>query len=185
ALAAWSPEGRGLARKVDSASGSDVLSAIEERIARLADALESHNRKRHGVPDELESVVAGLIDKIGQVQPGLAELLVHLEHQQVSDLPRAGVASPPPDALPPPGMVSPDPEASLPRPPVSEFWSRAPEQMVASGIMPKPTLSSVLPRAPRLSVQPLQPGGGAIRGSHPASPAERIAASEAALAGAE
>src|SRR5262249_17433756 len=131
ALANLSEEMRGLSRKIDQVSGTDVLSALEERIAMIADALEARNQSGQGVPYELESVVKGLTDKIERLQlsrgdhvalghledrivklvekldasdarlnhleaieRGLAELLIHLEHQRVPGLARAG-ASPP------------------------------------------------------------------------------------------
>ena len=136
ALAKLSEEVRSLADKVDHAAatggGGDVLSSLERRIASLADALETRNRNGKDVPRELETVVAGLIDKIERVQlnrgdqaalghledriaklvekldasdsrlnhleaieRGLAELLIHLEHQRVPHLARAASGPPP------------------------------------------------------------------------------------------
>jgi localization factor PodJL len=120
-----------LAAKVDlvansAGSGVDTLNTIERRIATLADALEMRNRTGDDVSPRLESVVAGLTDKIerlhltradhaavahledrianlvekldasdarlGQlesVERGLADLLVHLEHQRAQGGARA------------------------------------------------------------------------------------------------
>src|SRR5262249_25064636 len=68
ALANLSEEMRGLSRKIDQVSGTDVLSALEERIAMIADALEARNQSGQGVPYELESAVKGLTDKIERLQ---------------------------------------------------------------------------------------------------------------------
>ena len=126
ALASLSDEVRALAGKIDGAANSssnNVVSALEERIAALADALERRNHASRGVPHELESAIKGLVDKIERLQftrndhtalahledriaklvekldasdarlnhleaieRGLAELLIHLEHQRVPTL---------------------------------------------------------------------------------------------------
>ena len=140
ALASLSDEVRALAGKMDRAaanSGNDsVLNALEERIAALADALAARNQGGQSVPDELEAVIKGLVDKIERVQltradhaalghledriaklvekldasdarlnhleaieRGLAELLIHLEHQRVPNLSRAASAAPEADEL--------------------------------------------------------------------------------------
>src|SRR5258708_29316521 len=109
-----------------------MLSALESRIATLADALEARNHTGPNEPHELETVVKGLIDKIERIgltrgdqaalghledriaklvekldasdsrlnhleaiERGLAELLIHLEHQRVPHLARAGTSLPP------------------------------------------------------------------------------------------
>jgi localization factor PodJL len=140
ALAKLSEEVRALGHKVDQAASpasGGVLTALEGRIAMLADALEARNRNGQNVPHELETVVAGLIDKIERVQltrgdqaalghledriaklvekldasdarlnhlesieRGLAELLVHLEHQRMPSLARVA-SSPLPEAVAP------------------------------------------------------------------------------------
>jgi localization factor PodJL len=130
ALAKLSEEGARAAGKVDQVAGaggaSSVLSALESRIATLADALEARNQGGQAAPHEIEAVVKGLIDKIERIQltpgdqaavghledriaklvekldasdarlnhletieRGLAELLIHLEHQRVPNLARA------------------------------------------------------------------------------------------------
>jgi localization factor PodJL len=71
ALARLSDEVRALADKVDRAAGpadGGMLSALEQRIATLADALEARNQRGQVVPHELDTVVKGLIDKIERVQ---------------------------------------------------------------------------------------------------------------------
>ena len=137
ALAKLSDEVRALSDKVDQVAGSggsNIVSALEERITMLADALEARNQRGQIVPHELEAVVRGLTDKIERIQltqgdhvalghledrivklvekldasdarlnhleaieRGLAELLIHLEHQRVPNLARAGNSSPPPE----------------------------------------------------------------------------------------
>src|SRR5882757_1663965 len=135
ALAKLSDEVRALTDKVDRAAGptdGGALSALEQRIATLADALEARNQRGQVVPHELDTVVKGLIDKIERIQlthadhtalgqledriaklvekldasdarlnhleaieRGLAELLIHLEHQRVPNLARVGGTPPP------------------------------------------------------------------------------------------
>ena len=72
ALASLSDEVRALAGKVDRAiaeSGNDnILNALEERIAALADALAARNGKISSVPYELEAVIKSMVDKIERVQ---------------------------------------------------------------------------------------------------------------------
>jgi len=139
ALARLSEEVRALGGKIDQAAGTaggGILSALEGRIATLADALEARNQSGRDVPHELETVVHGLIDKIERIQltrgdqaalghledriaglvekldasdarlnhleaieRGLAELLIHLEHQRVPNLARAGSVPPEVDEL--------------------------------------------------------------------------------------
>ncbi len=128
ALASLSQEVRALAGKVDRATDTDssnILSALEQRIAALADALERRNQGGQKVPNELEAAISGLVDKIERVQltpnnhaalghledriaklvekldasdnrlnhleaieRGLAELLIHLEHQRLPNVAR-------------------------------------------------------------------------------------------------
>jgi localization factor PodJL len=71
ALARLSDEVRALGDKVDRAAGSgtsSILSALEDRIAALADALEARNQRGQSVPQEIDVVVKGLTDKIERVQ---------------------------------------------------------------------------------------------------------------------
>src|SRR5438270_712685 len=72
ALVSLSDEVRALAGKVDQASAgpgsNNVLNALEERIAALADALAARNEVGERVPFELEAVIKGLVDKIERVQ---------------------------------------------------------------------------------------------------------------------
>jgi localization factor PodJL len=71
ALAKLSDEVRALAGRVDQAAGragSRIISALDGRIAMLADALEALNRSRRNVPDELAVAVRGLVEKIEQTQ---------------------------------------------------------------------------------------------------------------------
>jgi localization factor PodJL len=122
ALASLSDEVRALAGKVDRAAAPEsghALSALEHRIAALADALEMRNQGGQRVPDQLEAVINGLVHKIERIQltnsdqaalghledrivalvekldasdarlnhleaieRGLAELLIHLEHNR-------------------------------------------------------------------------------------------------------
>ena len=85
ALANLTAEVRALSAKVDQAAGpsgdSDVLATMELRIAKLADALEARNRDGQGVPPEIGTVVAGLVDKIERIQHtrGDETALSHLE----------------------------------------------------------------------------------------------------------
>jgi localization factor PodJL len=128
ALASLSQEVRELAGKVDRATDNEsggILSALEERIAALAGAVERRNQGSQGVPHELEAAISALVDKIEHVQltnnshaalghledriaklvekldasdarlnhleaieRGLAELLIHLEHQRVPNVVR-------------------------------------------------------------------------------------------------
>ncbi len=135
ALARLSDEVRALGDKVDRAAGSgtsSILSALEDRIAALADALEARNQRGQSVPQEIDVVVKGLTDKIERVQltrgdhaafrhledriakliekldasdarlnhleaieRGLAEMLIHFEHQHMPSLARPGTSQPP------------------------------------------------------------------------------------------
>jgi localization factor PodJL len=84
ALARLSEDVRALTDKVDRAAGSgsgSVLSALEERIAALADALEARNQRGQNVPHELDDVVKGLSDKIERIQltRGDNDAFAHLE----------------------------------------------------------------------------------------------------------
>ncbi len=120
ALARLSEEVRALSSKVDQvagASGSNMLAALESRIATLADALAAHNQTGHTTPPavdvdglveriervqltrgdqaavgHLEDRIARLVEKLDAsdarfqhleaIERGLAELLIHLEHQR-------------------------------------------------------------------------------------------------------
>lgn len=302
ALAKLSEEVRSLADKVDHAAaatgGGDVFSSLERRIASLADALETRNRNGQNVPRELETVVAGLIDKIERVQlnrgdqaalghledriaklvekldasnsrlnhleaieRGLAELLIHLEHQRVPHLARAAGGPPPEvDALHrdvadlrqtdkktqdlleavhgtlghvvdrlamietdmrgkttqvPAGPAKPPAPTAAPKmlvpaelpaaptiPPPLAAPVATPAEPAPEVDAPRPTASTATPAIPAPSPakagpavggerrpidpnlppdHPLEPGSGVTRGRHPASAADRIAASEAAL----
>ncbi|HEY7245893.1 MAG TPA: hypothetical protein VH678_18645 [Xanthobacteraceae bacterium] len=139
ALAVLSDEVRTLSGKVDRAAqppNDGILNALEERIGALADALAAHNDGGHRVPRELETVIAGLADKIERVQVtrtdhtafghlegrianlvekldasdarvnqleaierGLAELLIHIEHQRTSSEVHVSAANPEVDLL--------------------------------------------------------------------------------------
>jgi len=85
ALATLTAEVRALSAKVDQVTGpggeSDVLATLEQRIGKLADALEARNRSGHDIPRELETVLAGLSDKIERIQTtrGDEAALGHLE----------------------------------------------------------------------------------------------------------
>src|SRR5262249_44977902 len=84
ALARLSDEVRALAGKIDQAAGTadtGILSALEGRIATLADALEARNQSGRTVPHEIETVVNGLIEKIERIglTRGDQAALGHLE----------------------------------------------------------------------------------------------------------
>jgi localization factor PodJL len=313
ALATLSDEVRALADKVEqvtSAPGGGVLSALEGRIAMLADALEARNQSGQNVPHQLEAVVNGLIDKIERVQltrgdqaalghledriaklvekldasdarlnhleaieRGLADLLIHLEHQRMPN-PAQAAAAPPPEMdllsrdvadlqqsekktfdslevvhgtlghvvdrlamietemrspaawsadlvptvhedLPPPAApptrgptamppaeapvaamvdapklapMSPPVETALPVEPAPSIELVDAPQPIEFTPPPKPATPAPerRPIDPNLPPDhPLEPGSGVSRGRSPGSPADRIAASEAALAGAK
>ena len=79
ALAKLSDEVRGLAGKIDQAAsriGASVLSALEGRLAGLADALETRNRDRRNGSPEFEVLTKALIDKFerGPVTHGHSSL---------------------------------------------------------------------------------------------------------------
>jgi len=299
ALTKLSDDVRALTEKVDHAAAqvdSGALSALEQRIATLADALEARNQRGQVVPHELETVVKGLVDKIDRIQltqpdhtvlgqledriaklvekldasdarlnhletieRGLAELLLHLEHQRVPNLVHSGAQSAPeevealsrdvadlreterktldsleavhgtlghvvdrlamietdmrgrPEAAASAPMP-PSPPAFVARPPVPEVQpsvipaggsaadpspTPAPQPSAAQRpIEPQAAAASqptkpVGPAPERRPIDPtlppdhpLEPGSG-MRGRNPGSPADRIAASEAALAGAK
>jgi localization factor PodJL len=308
ALAKLSDEVRALTDKVDRAAGptdGGALSALEQRIATLADALEARNQRGQIVPHELDTVVKGLIDKIERIQlthadhtalgqledriaklvekldasdarlnnletieRGLAELLIHLEHQRVPNLARAGAPQLPeeemealardvanlrqterktidtleavhgtlghvvdrlamietdmrgkpapkgPAAAPAiapvavfpaartaapesqPSLMRSSTSAAAPMPATAPLPSVAdrPAEFPSSEFAPtpqplKPSASSAAERRPidpnLPPDHPLEPGSSGSRGRNPGSPADRIAASEAALAGAK
>lgn len=71
ALAKLSDEVSGLAGKIDEAAsriGGRILSALESRLAGLADSLETHNRNGRNGSSELEDLVRSLIDRIERGQ---------------------------------------------------------------------------------------------------------------------
>ena len=71
ALAKLSDEVRGLAEKMDQAGGrigDSILSALDARLAGLADALETRNRNGRNSSPEFEGLVKALIDKIERGQ---------------------------------------------------------------------------------------------------------------------
>ncbi len=65
------------------AGDSDVLATLEQRIGKLADALEARNRSGQDVSHELETVIAGLSDKIERIQVARGDemALGHLEER--------------------------------------------------------------------------------------------------------
>jgi localization factor PodJL len=91
ALASLTAEVRALSAKVDQVTGpggeSDVLATLEQRIGKLADALEVRNRSGQDIPRELETVLAGLSDKIERIQHTRGDELAlgHLE-DRISNL---------------------------------------------------------------------------------------------------
>jgi localization factor PodJL len=264
ALATLSEEVRGLAAKVDQVVGSDVLATLEQRIATMADALQSRHHTAQDARD-LETVVAGLTDKIERLQlsradhaavnhledrivklvekldasdarlshletieRGLAELLIHLEHQRIPQAGRGGAPEAAEtdglkrdvqrtqdsleavhgtlghvvdrlamietglrgaEALPKAANFPPQPSVApptvTPAPPVMRTTVAAPSAAPAATGNPAPaTESERRPIDPNLPPDhPLEPGLG-TRGRTGNSPADRIAASEAALGGA-
>jgi len=75
---------RALAAKVDAlastAASSESLSAIENRIETLANALTASAEAGHAVPRELEKLLSGLIEKLEWVQ------LTHTDHAALAHL---------------------------------------------------------------------------------------------------
>src|ERR1043166_7386727 len=133
ALATLSAEVRSLAGKFEHVASPDILAALEQRIAIIADALAASNRGGNDA-QELQAVVQGLNDKVERLQlnrtdqtaastledriatlmekldtsdnrlshlesieRGLAELLIHIEHQRAPE--PAAAAVPQVDAL--------------------------------------------------------------------------------------
>jgi localization factor PodJL len=251
ALAGLSDEVRALAGKVDRAaanSGSDsALNALGERIAALADALAARNQVGQSVPNELEAVIKGLVDKIERVQltrgdhaalghledriaklvekldasdarlnhleaieRGLAELLIHLEHQRVPNPARAQSSPVEVDELSRDvadlRQTGKKAQESLEL--VHGTLGHVVDPLVVNGPPPSPPLAEApkliefaltepskraeAPGAERRSIDPtlppdhpLEPGSGGSRRGHPGSPADRIAASESGLVGAK
>jgi localization factor PodJL len=71
ALTRLTGEVRALSEKVDqvtTSSSSAVLAALEGRIATLADALEAHNHRDHGVPRHADLAGDGAVDKFEESQ---------------------------------------------------------------------------------------------------------------------
>ena len=85
ALTSLATEVRALSARVDhlteAAVSSDVLATLEQRIAKLADALEAHNRDNQNVPHELDKVLSGLSAKLELLQSARTDemALGHLE----------------------------------------------------------------------------------------------------------
>ena len=75
---------RGLASRVDDvanmAASGDALSALENRIDTLTNALHASNEAGHAVPRELERLIAGLIEKLEWIQ------LTHTDHAALGHL---------------------------------------------------------------------------------------------------
>jgi localization factor PodJL len=83
-LAKVAEDVRALAAKVDTlastAASSESLSAIENRIESLANALTASAEAGHAVPRELEKLLSGLIEKLEWVQ------LTHTDHAALAHL---------------------------------------------------------------------------------------------------
>ncbi len=83
-LAKVAEDVRALAAKVDeianSAASGQVVSALENRIDTLANALNASAEAGHAVPRELERLLAGLIEKLEWVQ------LTHTDHAALGHL---------------------------------------------------------------------------------------------------
>src|SRR5205823_10996819 len=129
AWAKLSEEVRALTARVDQIGGLDILSNLEQRIATIADVLESQHQSSHDAHD-LATVVAALTDKLERLQlsrsdqaavshledriaklvekldasdarlvhlqaieRGLAELLIHIEHQRLPSVARTGAGT--------------------------------------------------------------------------------------------
>jgi len=236
-------------------NGQEVPRELEDVVKGLIDKIERVQLTRgdHMALGHLEDRIAKLVEKLDAsdarlnhleaIERGLAELLIHLEHQRVPHLARAA-ASPPPEvdainrdvadlrqtekktqdsleavhgtlghvvdrlamietdmrgkttqapaapAKPPAPKLAPAvPQVQLPaaptiRPPppapaVEETTAAAPTDEVPANPVPAPAPER-RPIDPNLPPDhPLEPG--VARGRHPSSPADRIAASEAAL----
>jgi localization factor PodJL len=191
ALATLSDEVRALGLKIDqavAADGTAVLANLEQRIATLADALEAHNHRTRTVPDELESVVKRLIDKIdrleltrgdpaslGRLDDRIARFVEKLDASDVRLDIVQGTLGHLVDRL---SIIG------------SDLRNRAaasanvrPWQTSAGPPAAKPPTPAAAPDLP--PDQPLEPGLGAPRGRYLVSPANGIVASEAMLAGAK
>jgi localization factor PodJL len=75
-----------LADKIDhvaSAGNGGALMALEDRVAKLADAVESRNRSSDAVPPQLEAIINSLSEKIESVQLSRSDhvALGHLENR--------------------------------------------------------------------------------------------------------
>lgn len=80
-------EVRGLAAKIDRVTNqtgsSDTLNLLEQRIATLADALESRHHGGEATPPQYDAIVKSLVDKIEKVQLSRGDhmALGHLENR--------------------------------------------------------------------------------------------------------
>ncbi len=233
-------------------SGQNVPHELETVVKGLIDKIEriQLTRGEHAALGHLEDRIAQLVEKLDAsdarlnhleaIERGLAELLIHLEHQRMPNLAQAG-ASPLPevdllsrdiadlqqtekktqdslevvhgtlghvvDRL---AMIETDmrgkPEqpmdaATTPKAtPVPPAPSQAP-QPIELAAAPQPIEFAAAPQTPKPASppaaerrpidpnlppdHPLEPGSGMARGRNPSSPADRIAASEAALGSAK
>jgi len=251
ALAKLSDEVRELAAKVDQIASSDLLSTLEQRITAMADALQSRHQF-YGPSDKLEPLqltpgdhmavlhledrIARLVEKLNAsdarfshleaIGRGLAELLIHIEHQRLpsatcgADAPefdtikrevqrnqdaieavhgtlghlidrlsmietnfRAGKAAAMPTLASPAAADPPEIGASTAKPVAPAM--RPASLALASNPAPA-SERDCRPIDPHLSTDhPLEPGSGGTRARQATSPAQRIAASEAALGSAK
>ena len=198
ALMRLSDEVRSLSLKVDQITASDAFFALEQRIAALAELLQSRNmpasdtanldaamaqlsqkiERFHSARSDLTAVshledrIAQLIERLDEtdarhhqfesIERGLAELLIHIDNQRAAAAERHAFESP---------------ESNGPKRDVQRSQHSV-ESVPAATPNPSPA-SDRQPIDPSLPPHhPLEPGAARGRGN---SPAERIAASEAAL----
>jgi localization factor PodJL len=182
ALAQLSDDVRALSAKVDQLTAPGAFAAMEQRIAAIADVFQ----RSRGVPVAdaagLETVVRGLADKIDQLHANhfgrteagdRHERTVRLP-EQLDDSEVAFASSEPalsvPDILPSPPVAPTQPAVALePSVAVATAAARANSSLASERRPIDPDLPPD---------HPLEPGAGRSRGN---SPADRIAASEAAL----
>jgi localization factor PodJL len=182
ALAQLSDDVRALSAKVDQVTAPGAFAAMEQRIAAIADALQQSRGVRAADAAGLETAVRSLADKIDQLHANhsdrtedgdreertvrLAEKLDASEVAFASSEPALFL----PDILPGPPVAPSEPAASL-----EPSGADAPAAARANPSL----ISERRPIDPNLPPDhPLEPGAGRSRGD---SPADRIAASEAAL----
>jgi localization factor PodJL len=165
ALASLAEEVRALARKIDQASSSgvaDTLSALEARIAMLADALEARNRKL--------DVSDARLHQLDGIERGLAELLNDLAHRREASSNQAAL---PPERPASPGFFPDDSADAAESTTVRGLRAGGPHTAERPPIEPD-----------SLSDEPLQFDSEAPRGRQADGAAERITASYALTAGA-